>query len=278
MAKAAIECHVSQSTLSIQIRKLEEELGIALFERAAKRLNLTAAGRAVLEIARDIVRQSEKLREAAKSHSDPFTGIFRLGVFPTLAPYLLPKITPAIAAHFPQLELRLIEEKSPVLDAKLHAGEIDAALSSLPAENAHFEEAELFVDPFLLACRKDHPLASRKQVTKADLADETLLLLDEGHCLRNQALDFCFAARARENGGFRATSLETLRQMVAAGTGITLIPRIAVLPTPNLAYVPFARKDAPSRTIGLVWRQSSPQKKLLEALVTLLRKTYRPQA
>jgi len=276
MAKAAIACHVSQSTLSIQLKKLEEEIGVAVFERANKRLTLAPAGKPLLEIARAIVQQSENFRALAKSYRDPFAGVFRLGAFPTLAPYLLPKIVPAIAAAFPRIELRLIEEKSPVLDQKLLTGEIDAALASLPPENVHFESAPLFEDPFFLACHREHPLARRKRVTKADLAHETLLLLDEGHCLRNQALEFCFSARAQENGEFRATSLETLRQMVAAGSGITLIPRIAVQPNEHIAYIPFAGRDTPSRTIGLIWRASSTQKKLLQSLTDLLHKAYRP--
>lgn len=276
MALAAQACHVSQSTLSIQLKKLETDLGVKIFERANRRLAVTPAGKSLLEIARDIVRQSERLRDTAKTFRDPFSGVFRLGAFPTLAPYLLPRIVPAIARAFPHIELRLIEEKSPVLDQQLLATEIDAAFTSLPPEQPQFESAKLFDDPFLLACRADHPLAKRKRIVKADLDEETLLLLDEGHCLRNQALEFCTTAHARENGEFRATSLETLRQMVAAGTGITLIPRIAALPTLNLVYIPFAGNDAPSRRIGLIWRASSTQKKLLAMLAPLLRKAYQP--
>jgi LysR family hydrogen peroxide-inducible transcriptional activator len=159
-----------------------------------------------------------------------------------------------------------------VLIEKLVSGEIDAAFLSLPVDENNLISVHLFDDPFLLACHTGHRLAKRKSVTMADISNETLLLLDDGHCLRNQALEVCHVARAREDGEFRATSLETLRQMVAAGVGITLIPRIAASATPNVAYIPFIKKDAPSRKIGLVWRNSSTQKILIDELVKLLKK------
>lgn len=275
MAKAAEHCHVSQSTLSIQLKKLEAYLGVVIFERTNKRLAVTETGKLILDVARGIVQESQRLQEIAKSRRNPFSGTFRLGVFPTLAPYFLPRVMPAIGKAFPQLTLRLVEEKSPVLTEKLLSGEIDAALLSLPVEGTHLESAHLFDDPFFLACAAQHPLAKRRSIAMADLTNETLLLLDDGHCLRNQALELCALAHARENGEFRATSLETLRQMVAAGAGMTLIPRIACVPTPNLVYIPFVKKGAPFRRIGLVWRTSSPQKILIDAFVALLGKAYK---
>lgn len=274
MAKAAVHSHVSQSTLSIQLKKLEASLGVAIFERSNKKLIPTAAGKRILDVARGIVQESRRLRDIAKSHHDPFSLTLRLGVFPTLAPYFLPHVMPAIRKSFPNLVIQLVEEKSPILTEKLLAGEIDAALLSLPVEGLNLASTHLFDDPFLLACAKNHPLAKRASISMADLADETLLLLDDGHCLRNQALEFCYLARAHESGEFRATSLETLRHMVAAGTGMTLIPKIACLPTPNLAYIPFVKKVAPLRKIGLVWRASTPQKKLMDTLAALFKKTY----
>lgn len=272
MARAAELCHVSQSTLSIQLKKLEAYLGVTIFERKGRRLVLTQAGLAIVDIARGIVQESRRLRDTAKTFRDPFAVTFRLGAFPTLAPYYLPKIMPAIGKAFPRLTPRLIEEKSPVLTQKLLKGEIDAALLSLPVGEAGLQEVALFDDPFLFACSAKHPLAKRKSVTMDDLADENMMLLDDGHCLRNQALEFCSMADVRENGEFRATSLETLRQMVAAGAGVTLIPRIAALPARNLVYIPFAGKNPPSRSIGLIWRKSSTQKVFIDALVKVLKK------
>ncbi len=273
MARAAAHCHVSQSTLSIQLRKLEEYLGVALFERNARRLVPTEAGRDILAVARGIVQDSRRLKDLAARYRDPQALPFRLGLFPTLAPYLLPRAMPMVSAAFPRLVPRLIEEKSPVLVERLASGAIDAALLALPVEGPHLETAHLFDDPFLLACPARHPLARRKTVALDDLEGESLLLLDDGHCLRNQALDVCHIARAREKAEFRATSLETLRQMVAAGVGLTLMPRLAATPMPNIVYVPFARPHVPLRRIGMVWRASSTQKKLIGDFVALLRKT-----
>ena len=274
MAKAAQHCHVSQSTLSIQVKKLENYLGVVIFERNNKRLSLTSAGQDVLALARVIMHDSLRLRDIAKTHSDPFAVTFRLGIFPTLAPYLLPKTVPSISRKLPRLTLRLLEEKSQVLTDKLNKGDIDAALLALPVEGSNLASIFLFDDPFLLACRKNHPLAKFKQIDVADLADEKLLLLEDGHCLRHQALELCYVAHAKENEEFRATSLETLRQMVAAGTGITLMPRIAAIPTPNLVYIPFKAPDIPARKIGLVWRSSSTQKPLIDILANLFRQNF----
>jgi len=271
MAKAASACHVSQSTLSIQLKKLENELGIQIFERSNKHLALTTAGHEVLALSRAIMRSSQQLRQLAKAHADPFAGTFRLGVFPTLAPYFLPKAVPKISHKFPRLTLRLVEEKSATLLHKLAAGEIDAALLALPVEGQNLASSFLFADPFLLACAKNHPLAKHKSIDIADLQAEKLMLLEDGHCLRHQALELCYVAHAKENEEFRATSLETLRQMVAAGTGITLMPKIAAHPTPNLVYIPFKGDNAPSRKIGMVWRSTSPQKQLIHGLAHLLK-------
>ena len=271
MAKAAQSCHVSQSTLSIQLKKLEDYLELTIFERNNRQLTLTTAGKEVLAIAQGMMRDSTRLRGLAETHSDPFAVTFRLGIFPTLAPYILPKTVPSISKKFPRLTLRLLEEKSDVLVAKLLKGDIDAALLALPVEGQNLSSAFLFEDPFLLACHKSHPLTKHKSISVNDLADEKLLLLEDGHCLRDQALDLCYVAHAKENEEFRATSLETLRQMVAAGTGITLMPQIAAIPTPNLVYIPFKGGNVPSRKIGLIWRSSSTQKDLITSLCDLLR-------
>jgi LysR family hydrogen peroxide-inducible transcriptional activator len=271
MARAAERCHVSQSTLSIQLKKLEESLGIEIFERAGRGLAPTEAGKAVLAIARTIMEEARRLEDVARNFHDPDAGRLRLGVFPTLAPYFMPKALPLICRRFPRLVPLLVEEKSPVLVERLLRGELDAALLALPVEDSRLEAVPLFGDPFLLACHKSHPLARKKQVDIDDLRDQTLLLLEDGHCLRRQALDVCQLSAARENQEFRATSLETLRQMVAANVGITLIPEIACTKTDNLVYVPFARAERPERSIGLAYRRGTARAGLMKGLAEILR-------
>lgn len=271
VAEAAQKCHVGQPTLSIQIKKLEAYLGVAIFERAQRRLRVSEAGKPIIALARAIVQDSERLRQTARALADPFALPFRLGVFPTLAPYWLPRVMPVIGHNLPRLTLRLIEEKSPVLAEQLLQGQIDATLTSLPIMHDDVEMAHLFDDPFLLACPAGHALARRKQVTRADLDGESLLLLEDGHCMRDQALEVCSLAHAQEDAGFRATSLETLRHMVAAGTGITLMPEIAAHPTPGLVYVPFKASDRPTRPIRLAWRKSAAQPQLIQSLADVMR-------
>ena len=258
--KAADACFVSQPTLSTQIRKLEDELGVVLVERAPRKVMLTAAGLDVVQRARRIVADVEQMREAARRSRDPESGTLRLGVFPTLGPYLLPHVVPTLRARFPQLELLLVEEKSDELLQRLREGKLDAALLALPLHDDQLHAEFLFEEPFVLAAPQQHPLARRSALDAAELADETLLLLEDGHCLRDQALDVCRLSGAREKSGFRATSLETLRQMVAAGVGVTLLPALSVhepIAQPaNIRLVPF-RGTAPSRRIALVWRKSS---------------------
>lgn len=258
--KAADACFVSQPTLSTQIRKLEDELGVVLVERAPRKVMLTAAGLDVVQRARRIVADVEQMREAARRSRDPESGTLRLGVFPTLGPYLLPHVVPTLRARFPQLELLLVEEKSDELLQRLREGKLDAALLALPLHDDQLHAEFLFEEPFVLAAPQQHPLARRSTLDAAELSDETLLLLEDGHCLRDQALDVCRLSGAREKSGFRATSLETLRQMVAAGVGVTLLPALSVhepIAQPaNIRLVPF-RGTAPSRRIALVWRKSS---------------------
>ena len=258
--KAADACFVSQPTLSTQIRKLEDELGVVLVERAPRKVMLTAAGLDVVQRARRIVADVEQMREAARRSRDPESGTLRLGVFPTLGPYLLPHVVPTLRARFPQLELLLVEEKSDELLQRLREGKLDAALLALPLHDDQLHAEFLFEEPFVLAAPQQHPLARRSALDAAELSDETLLLLVDGHCLRDQALDVCRLSGAREKSGFRATSLETLRQMVAAGVGVTLLPALSVhepIAQPaNIRLVPF-RGTAPSRRIALVWRKSS---------------------
>lgn len=258
--KAAEACFVSQPTLSTQIRKLEEELGVVLIERAPRKVMLTAAGQDVVQRARRIVADVDEMKEAARRSHDPASGTLRLGVFPTLGPYLLPHVVPALREAFPQLELLLVEEKSDVLLQRLRDGQLDAALLALPLHDEQLHAQFLFEEPFVLAAPERHPLAQARGLHIDDLGHETLLLLEDGHCLRDQALDVCRLAGAQEKAGFRATSLETLRQMVAAGVGVTLLPALSVhapvVQPAGIRLVPFA-DPAPTRRLALAWRKSS---------------------
>jgi LysR family hydrogen peroxide-inducible transcriptional activator len=278
--KAADACFVSQPTLSTQIRKLEEELGVALVERAPRKVMLTAAGQDVVQRARRIVGEVEQMREAARRSMDPESGSLRLGVFPTLAPYLLPHVVPQLRDRFPQLELLLVEEKSDVLLQRLREGKLDAALLALPLHDDQLHAELLFEEPFVFAAPLQHPLASRTVMSMSELSDETLLLLEDGHCLRDQALDVCRLSGAQERSGFRATSLETLRQMVAAGVGVTLLPALSVhepiAQSPNIRLIPF-RAPAPIRQIALAWRKSSALDGFLRTLADAIGALARAQ-
>ena len=278
--RAADACFVSQPTLSTQIRKLEEELGVVLIERAPRKVMLTAAGQDAVQRARRIVAEVDELKEAARRSRDPASGALRLGVFPTLGPYLLPHVVPQLRERFPQLELLLLEEKSDVLLARLREGKLDAALLALPLHDDQLHAELLFEEPFLLAAPEQHPLAGAHALHIDALGDETLLLLEDGHCLRDQALDVCRLSGAQEKTGFRATSLETLRQMVAAGVGVTLLPALSVhdpiVQPAGIRLVRFA-DPAPSRRIALVWRKSSALDGFLQQLAEVIGTQARAQ-
>lgn len=273
--RAAEASHVSQPTLSTQIRKLEEELGVVLFERAPRKVMLTDAGAAIAQRARRVLAEVEQMREIARQAHDPEAGTLRLGLFPTLGPYLLPHVVGPLHQRYPKLELLLVEEKTEALLGRLREGRVDAAVLALPVDDDALEHAPLFDEPFVLAVPERHAFAPAqgKRLTLDALRDEHLLLLEDGHCLRDQALDICRLAGADEKDGFRATSLETLRQMVAAGVGMTLLPVLAVKPPvppqPNLRLLPFA-KPAPSRRLALFWRKSSARAEFLRGFARTL--------
>ena len=272
--RAAEACFVSQPTLSTQIRKLEDELGVALVERAPRKVMLTPAGREIASRARQIVAEVEQMKEVARRSRDPEAGTVRLGLFPTLGPYLLPHVVPRIRARFPRLELRLVEEKSSEILADLRSGKLDAGLLALPVHDDQLHTEFLFDEPFLLAVPESHPLAQREDLSLDDLASERLLLLEDGHCLRDQALDVCQLAGASEMSGFQATSLETLRQMVAANVGVTLLPALAVKPpvarSSDIHLIGF-RDPQPSRQIAMVWRRSSAMQAFLMQFARVFR-------
>ncbi|HEU4856345.1 MAG TPA: DNA-binding transcriptional regulator OxyR [Rhodanobacteraceae bacterium] len=273
--RAAEACFVSQPTLSTQVRKLEEELGVTLVERNPRKVLLTEVGQQIVARARDVLNEVEQIRHIAHRDQDPAAGSLRLGIFPTLGPYLLPHVLATIRTRFPRLELLLIEEKSPELMQRLREGKLDAALLALPVHDEALHAEFLFEEPFLLAAPDAHPLAGRRALKLADLEDQHLLLLEDGHCLRDQALEVCRMSGASEKQGFRATSLETLRQMVAANVGVTLLPVLAVQPpiarTGNVHLTPF-RGHAPSRRIAMFWRKSSAMHTFLLQLAEVFKR------
>jgi LysR family transcriptional regulator, hydrogen peroxide-inducible genes activator len=276
--RAAEACLVSQPTLSTQIAKLEDELGAQLLERGRRQVMLTPAGEDAVERAQRILREVDEMTEAVRRAGSAETGTLRLGIFPTLGPYLLPPLVPLVRERFPKLSLRLFEEKSEVLLSRLDQGSLDAAFLALPVKDDHLHAEFLFEEPFLLAVPIGHPLANQDSVTLDDLKPHTLMLLEEGHCLRDQALEVCQLAGAKETAEFRATSLETLRQMVIAGMGVTLLPVLTVGDRDRdagaMRLLPF-RDAQPSRQIALVWRRTTPMAGLLRQLSSLCRQIAR---
>jgi LysR family hydrogen peroxide-inducible transcriptional activator len=257
--RAAAVCHVSQPTLSAQVQLLESVLGVRLFERDRRRVLVTPAGQELVARARRVLLEVEDLIGAAARAQKPFAGTLRIGVIPTLAPYLLPEVTPAITKRYPELSLVFHEEKTADLVRGLGEGTLDAGIAVLESDLGDLAHAEIAHDDFVVALPKGHALAKKRQLSLAELEDERVLLLDEGHCFREQALSLCKRARA-EVASFRATSLATLSQMVSSGAGITLLPALAVSVENRrgqLEIRPFV-KPVPQRTVALVWRQSSP--------------------
>lgn len=273
MGRAAEACNVSQPTMSMQLKKLEGWLDVPLFERRQKSIHLTPYGEVLAARARRVVQEADALVVHAKSLRDPFAGEFRLGAFPTLAPYYLPHIVPQASKAFPKLTMLLVEDKTERLIAQVREGSLDAALLALPVEVAGLSSQLLFEEPFYLAVPKHHRLANAEAVEVRDLTSETVLLLEDGHCMRDQALEVCGLIGLKEQQGFRATSLETLRQMVATGVGVTLMPACAVIDSEHVVYIPFA--GAPyTRQIGLVSRETSPRHALIDAVAAQFKATY----
>jgi LysR family hydrogen peroxide-inducible transcriptional activator len=257
--RAARACGVSQPGLSAQIRQLETLLDLRLLERDRRRVLLSPAGVELVRRARVVLAEAQGLVEVARAFQRPLCGSLRLGVIPTVAPYLLPRVLPRVRKRHPELRLRLREAQTGELVAALERGELDVLLLALEAPLGDLATRELFRDPFHVALPTAHRLAKRKRVREQDLAGEAVLLLDDGHCLRAQALAVCREAGADEQSDFRATSLGTLIEMVCGGAGVTLLPELALRTEARrsgLAVRPFA-KPAPHRTIGLAWRASS---------------------
>ncbi|WP_242345493.1 LysR substrate-binding domain-containing protein [Anaeromyxobacter terrae] len=274
--RAAERCRVAQPSLSTQIAQLESALGVRLFERDRRRVLVTAAGETLLARMRRVLVEADDLAGAARAAGDPLAGTLRVGVIPTVSPYLLPRAAPALRAAYPRLGITWVEDKTEELVRRLEAGALDAALLALEAELGDVEHADIARDPFVLATPRDHPLGARAgPATAAELRGADVLLLDDGHCLRAQALDVCARARAHELE-FRATSLPTLVQMVAGGAGVTLLPELSLAAETrrvDLRLRPFAA-PAPHRTIALVWRRRSPLAPALQRLARTIRDAY----
>ncbi|MBI4375159.1 MAG: LysR family transcriptional regulator [Elusimicrobia bacterium] len=263
--KAAQACAVTQPTLSMQISKLEKRLGLVLFERTNKKVLLAAGAQPLIDRARAVLKDAEALEALALSAKDPQAGELRVGVFPTLGPYFLPFVVRPVVQRFKRLRLIFSEEKTAVLIRRLREGDLDAAFIALPVKEDCLETRPLFEEEFLLALPENLSRGWGRRARPEQLRGQRLLLLEEGHCLRDQALQFCSKTGSSELPDFRASSLETLRQMVAAGVGMTLIPRLAVRKDPGIRYLPFD-EPRPSRRIGLACRKSFWRKKLLEEL------------
>jgi LysR family hydrogen peroxide-inducible transcriptional activator len=267
--RAAERCFVSQPTLSTQLKKLEDYLGVQLIERQPKRVALTAAGEAIVARARRILEASDEVVTLARAHRDPLAGALRIAMLPTIGPYVLPRVVRDIRKALPRLDLRLYEYPTAAMLTRLRAGEIDLGILALPVDLDGLEARALYDEPFMVAVPTTHPLAKRDSIRVQDLHDETLLLLEDGHCLRDQALEVCGEVGVHEKQDFRATRLETLRQMVATGAGVTLLPELATLGAyrhaRGVTVRPFAR-PAPLRRIGGVWRKTTARHAAIEAV------------
>ncbi|WP_421784800.1 hydrogen peroxide-inducible genes activator [Hyphobacterium sp.] len=257
-SRAAEACHVTQPTLSAAIKELEATLGVTLVERGARGTTLTPAGEAAVARAWNTLAEAEDLVQAARAAGEPLSGPFRLGVIPTIAPFLLPRLLPVVSKAHSRLQLYLREDLTERLLDGLRARNLDAALIALPYDAPGIESVAVGADEFLFAAAPDHPLAKRDRITASDLNDEKLLMLEDGHCLRDHALAVCSAASSRSD--FAATSLHTLAQMVKSGLGATLLPRLAVEGGVTDGLELVVRPFTPAvigREIGMAWRKGS---------------------
>jgi len=271
--RAARKCFVSQPTLSAQLKKLESYLGVQLIERQPKHVTLTEAGQEIVSRARRMLEAGDEVVALARGHRDPLAGRLRIALLPTIGPYLLPKVAAKIRKSLPRLELHLYEYQTAPMLEKLHQGDIDVGILALPVDLEGFESRLLYEEPFTVALPEKHRLAGRSSIRVDDLENETLLLLEDGHCLRDQALEVCRRVGLHESQDFRPTSLETLRQMVATGSGITLLPELASRGAygnaRGVVTRPFAR-PVPVRRIGAVWRKTSARRPAIEAVAKVI--------
>ena len=270
--KAADKCFVSQPTLSGQIKKLEDELNVQLMERSSRKVIFTPAGLDIVAKAKTILLEAKSLKEIAKSYNEPMRGTLHIGLIPTVAPYLLPVIIPIIKQTFPDLELYLHENQTHILLKQLEEGELDCLLLALLPGMESFKKLDLYDEPLELALSDKHPWANKKIIDLNELSGEHVLMLADGHCLRDQALGFCFTAGAIEDNSFKATSLETLRHMISAENGLTLLPQLSIplnRHQSGVKYVPF-RSPSPVRTITLLSRNNSARQVCFDQLSQLI--------
>ena len=268
--KAAEKCFVSQPTLSGQLKKLERYLGVQLIERTTRNVFLTPIGEEIVKTSRIILADVASIENMVATYSDPMCGTINIGLIPTIAPYLLPLIVQPINEAYPQIEIILHEVQTDVMLEKLSEGTLDAGILAVPIEMKGLDEITLYTEPFYVAANNQHMFASKLSIKIEDLQDETLLLLEEGHCLRGQVMDVCSQTMTKERKDFQGTSLETIRHMVSTGIGITLIPQTAIdyknlIQNASIKYIPF-KKPAPARRVGLLFRKTSNRKVCFEKL------------
>ena len=275
--EAAEACFVSQPALSSQIAQVEGILGVKLFERTKRMVRLTGEGERLLGSAREVLRVADGMIEMARSLGQPLTGPLRLGTIPTVGPYLLPKVLPLVRETFGSLKLFLKEDTTANLLTQMDSGEVDLVLLAVDVPLGNVAIMPLFSDPFLVGFPEGDVLDGKDEVSLKDLEDRDVLLLDEGHCLRDQTLPLCDMAGSNGNLGFRASSLSTVSQMVAGGMGITLLPEVAVqreaLAAPQLRTAGFGA-DGPYRSVGLAWRKSSPREEEFRKLGEVMARAY----
>ena len=273
VGRAAEACFVTQPTLSAQIRELEKHVGVAVTERVGRGIAVTAAGRELAARARVILREADELLESAHRSATELTGPLRVAAIPTVAPYLLARVLPAVRERHPSVEMHLLELQTAPLMAALVAAELDLGLMALPTDDGRIDHEVVLVDPFLLAMAPDHRLAHQSHVSMRGIREETVLLLEDGHCLRDQALEICERAGAGNDAGIQGTSLHTICQMVAAGMGVTLLPASArpveAREGTGVVVRPFS-DTTPSRQVVLVWRKPAPAASLYRELGRLM--------
>jgi LysR family hydrogen peroxide-inducible transcriptional activator len=261
--RAAEACFVSQPTLSVAIKKLEEELDVKIFERGSAEVSVTPLGEEIVRQAQAVIEQAQSIKEIAKRGKDPLAGPLRLGIIYTIGPYLLPDLVRHAIDLYPQMPLMLHENFTVKLLEMLRTGELDAAIMAEPFPDTGLAIAPLYDEPFLVAAPAGHPLAKRKSISAEQLKDETMLLLGTGHCFRDHVLEVCpeFARFASNAEGirksFEGSSLETIKHMVASGMGITVVPQLSLPrdPSPHLVHVPFS-EPVPTRRVVLAWRRT----------------------
>jgi len=274
--KAAEQCHVSQPTLSAQIKKLEGYLGVELIERHPRGIVLTEVGKELVERSRKVLKESDDIVALARDFRDPLAGKIGVAMIPTIGPYLMPVVAKHLRKQLPRLKLMLYEYRTAQLLQRLRDGDVDVGILALPSELEGLDAMELYREEFVMALPASHELNKRSSVKLNDLSGEELLLLEDGHCLRDQALEICSRIEVHENQDYRATSLETLRQMVASGWGVTLLPKLATTgpfaAAQGVTFKTFS-KPPPHRVVGAVWRKSSTRVKAIRSICKVIRES-----